>query len=83
MIILQVIGVFFLTAIADIIWVLYIKHISLENANKAGIMGVLIYFFAGLNIIGYTTNPWLLIPASVGAYLGTVLAIKFKKKKKE
>ena len=79
-IILLSIGVFLLVMLVDIVWVYYIKHITNNNPHSAAFFAFLIYFIGGASIISYTSNTWLLIPAALGSYLGTYLAVKIKLK---
>ena len=72
--------VFFLTAIVDILWILYLKYAADRKAIKGGFYGMMIYLAAGINIISYTTHWLLLVPAAAGAFMGTSLAIKFQAK---
>ena len=87
MILSVVIWVFISIIISDIIWVFYIKYTAGSEKHKAGISAAAIYIFGGFVVIAFTSNPLYLIPASIGAYIGTVLAIiihdKIERKKQK
>jgi hypothetical protein len=68
---------FLITFIVDFIWVFYNKNTIHNNSNIAGLLATLIYLLGGINIISYTSNKILLIPAALGAFFGTKAAIKF------
>jgi hypothetical protein len=74
--ILSVLYVFAAVTLIEIIWVFYIKQINLSMANRAGWIAVAMQLLGAVVIIAWTSNQWFLIPACVGAYVGTYCAIK-------
>lgn len=72
-------AIFFLNILLDITYTQYTIHSARLNARHAAWWSVAIVLLVGANVISYTQNPWLLIPAAVGAFLGTWVAIDFQK----
>lgn len=50
-----------------------------RQAALAGVYSVGILFFSGLNVIGYTHEPLLLVPALMGTFVGTWFAVRTSK----
>lgn len=46
----------------------------------SAIYGALIILIAGITVISYESDNWLLLAAVLGAFVGTYFAVKFKKK---
>jgi len=68
-------GMFF----TDIFYTYYLKAIYEERAIAASNWAVVVYFIASFLIIGYTTDHWIILPAILGAWLGTFVGLKIKK----
>jgi len=73
--------VFFGVMFVDIIWVLYTRRVSQGKPLQSALFGTLIYFGSGYAIISYTNNPWMLLPAGCGAFIGTYVAVRWDAKK--
>lgn len=69
--------IFLATMLSDIIWVFYIRRISDGKAVSAAIFSSLIVLLGGFVILGYVGNKWYLVPAAIGAFVGTIITIKF------
>jgi hypothetical protein len=73
----QALLVFLALFALDFVWAKYTIAMTERAAIKAsGFAGVVI-LLSGAAQIGYTANPWLLIPAFVGAFAGTWCALRF------
>jgi hypothetical protein len=63
--------VFFCTFLADIAWVRYVASAGVKArwyaATWAGVL---------VPVVEYTHNRWLLVPAVLGAFLGTAVGVK-------
>ena len=68
-------GMFF----TDIFYTYYLSAIQEKNAFASANWAVVVYVIASMLVIGYTNDHWLLIPAILGAWLGTYIGIKLKK----
>jgi len=67
--------VFLVAAGADVLWAKYTMHAADRNAGRAALWGALIIPAGAVSIIAYTDNHWYLIPAALGAYAGTYVAV--------
>ena len=65
--------------VVDIFYTYYLKAINENAALKAGFWGAVVWLIGSFAVIEYTANHWLLIPACIGAFLGTYLGIKLRK----
>lgn len=68
--------VFFVTLLVDWAWTKYTLETANKNALDAAFWSMVIIGLGGLNVIAYTHDKWLLIPAALGAFTGTYLAVK-------
>jgi len=68
-------GMFF----TDIIYTYYLGAVQDKRAFAASNWAVVVYLTTTLLVISYTIDHWLLIPAILGAWLGTYIGIKLKK----
>ena len=51
-----------------------------NNVLGASFWSVACYILGSMAVINYTTNHWLVIPAMAGAFFGTLVGMKIKKK---
>lgn len=73
------VGVFSALAALDFVWAKYTYAMTARHPTLAGVYASVIILFSGYAAIGYTQNPWMLLPAMAGAFVGTWLAVRFKK----
>jgi uncharacterized protein YebE (UPF0316 family) len=67
--------------LTDVFYTYYLKAVQGEQALRASCWATIIYIVAAVAIIEYNTNHMLLIPAAVGAFCGTFVGMKLRKKK--
>lgn len=72
---------FILTLLADVCWTQYNMRSAEKRAHPAAFWSALIVAVGGLNVLLYTTSHWLLIPAILGAYLGTWVTIWYENRR--
>lgn len=65
------IAVFAATAFYDVIWAKYILHVSGKSRGPATLYAAGIILVGGFSTIEFTTNHWMLVPAALGAAVGT------------
>jgi len=80
---LEVILIFLATAVSDVLWVFYIRRTSKGKAISAASFSAMIVLLGGLVVLAYVDNMWYLIPAAIGAFVGTIITIKFDIKNKK
>lgn len=67
--------------INDFIWSIYIKSLSINRMFKAAIFAALAVLFEAAAVIIYVQDYLSLIPAALGAFVGTYIT-KFIERKK-
>jgi hypothetical protein len=78
---LQWLIAFLVLTVTDVCWAMYTV-----SANKgsgplpASCWAVALFLLGGMAVVGYTTNPVLLIPSAIGAFVGTYLGIIMSRK---
>ena len=68
--------VFFGLVIIDVLHAIYVKHIQKDNPFRSSITASAIYLINAIVVIGFVQDPWLLIPAGLGAFVGTYIGVK-------
>lgn len=75
---------YFITFLAvfftDIIYVHLVKSIQQDNPLKAAFWSLVVTFTASIAVINYTEDHLALIPALLGAFCGTYLGMRLRKK---
>jgi uncharacterized protein YebE (UPF0316 family) len=64
----------------DIFYTYYLKAVYDENILKASSWATIVYVIAAVAVIEYNANHMLLIPAAIGAFCGTFVGMKLRKK---
>lgn len=60
----------------DLVWARYTAAITAHRHILAGTYASAIIALSGYAAINYVNDPWMLLPAMVGAFCGTVVGIK-------
>jgi hypothetical protein len=61
--------------VADICWVLCVRKVRDDRALSAGLWATALFVSTSVGIIGFTTDRWLLMPASAGTFAGTYAGV--------
>jgi uncharacterized membrane protein YfcA len=64
----------------DIIYVYLVKSIQQDHPFKAACWSLVVTFTASIAVINYTEDHSALIPALLGAFFGTFLGMRLRKK---
>jgi len=72
--------IFITYLIIDVLYALYVIYVGKGNALIAATMSALMYGFIAYGVINYSKNPYYIIPLVLGAWLGTYIVVKYKKK---
>lgn len=73
---LQAPAVFVCVMAGDFAWTKYMMHAAAKNPHRASLWNTAIIACGSVSVVSYTTNHWLLVPALLGAYAGTYLAVR-------
>lgn len=65
----------------DFCWTFYIAKVAEKKAVEAGLWSAGITLLSAGVVVAYTTNPVLVVAAVLGAFVGTVLAVRMNKEK--
>ena len=68
--------IFLAVTALDFVWARYTRYVNDAKGIHAGIAAVIIMVLGGTAVIGYTSDPWMLLPAGAGAFVGTYAAVK-------
>ena len=71
---------FFAIFFTDIFYTYYLKAVHEEQTLRASCWATIVYAVAAVAIIEYNNNHMLLIPAMFGAFFGTMVGMKLRKK---
>lgn len=61
----------------DFAWSLYVAAVRDREALAAGAWAVALFLLGAVAVLGYVRDRWLLIPATAGAFLGTVAGVAY------
>lgn len=75
----QWLAIFSLNVFLDVIWAQYTIQTNRLNKVAASNWAVGIIVVGGFSILMYVNNPWCLIPAAAGAWIGTYITIDLQK----
>ena len=64
----------------DILYVYFVKSIQNDHPLRAAWWSMVVTFTASIAVINYTTDHLALIPALLGAFFGTYLGMRCRKK---
>ena len=71
---------FFALFFTDVFYTYYLRCVANDNVLGASFWSVACYILGSVAVISYTTNHWLVIPAIAGAFCGTYVGMKIKKR---
>ena len=71
--------VFFAVFFTDVASTYYLKAVQNNKPLIASVWATVVTLTASIVVIEYTTNNYMLIPALMGAFVGTYVGMKFKK----
>ena len=89
---LLILAVFISTATADFLWTIYITKVANKKKHAAATSSAGIVFVGAVAYLSYSEHWIYVIPAAIGAYVGTYLfmtyeeykrVIKWKKEKRK
>lgn len=76
MTVMKFVGVFAALFVLDFVFARYTKSIGDLRAMPASSYAAVIVVLNGAAAVGYVHEPWLLVPAMLGAFTGTWLSVK-------
>lgn len=67
-------------ALADVFWTLYFIDVEGRKAHPASLWSAMIILVTSFTVTNYVENQIYIFAAFIGAYLGTYLTIKWKRR---
>ena len=61
----------------DILYALYVIFVGQKRALAASVTGSMLYSLGAVGVMSYTHNVLYIIPLSLGAFVGTYIAVKY------
>lgn len=61
-------------ALADAVWVVYIRTIAENQHLTAAFVSVILILLGAFVTIAYVSDRRMLVPAAIGAFLGTLIS---------
>lgn len=77
------IATFFALFFTDVFYTYYLRSVQNDEVLKASLWAVVVFFIAAIAVVNYTTDHWLLVPACLGAFAGTLVGMKIRGKHNE
>lgn len=71
--------VFGLVFALDFVWTVYIAAVADKKPLKSAFWSTGTILLGGLAAVEYVKDPWMLIPAGLGAFAATYIAVRYKK----
>jgi hypothetical protein len=75
----QWVAVFFSMVFVDMLWAKYMLALAGKQAMKSALLSGGIILCGVFTTISYVENHWLVIPAAIGAFIGTYFTVKHHK----
>ena len=69
--------VFLAMFVMDMVWTLYIRALAQGKIITAASLSALVYTISALSFVEIVKDTYLLIPAALGAFLGTYFTMKW------
>lgn len=70
------IEIFLALVIIDILYAVYTKQVMKDRPAYSSLLAAGIYVINAIITINFVIDPWLLIPAGLGAFVGTYIGVK-------
>lgn len=67
--------------VLDFAWAKYNIATAEKRVLKSSVYAVAVYLLSAMAIMSYTENHWMLIPAAVGSFAGTMVSVWHEKRK--
>lgn len=69
--------VFVVYVVFDILYALYVIFVSQKRPIAASFTGSMLYSLGAVGVMSYTSNVLYIIPLSLGAFVGTYIAVTY------
>lgn len=66
----------------DVAWAAYVNKVKEGDALRSSLWSVALFLLGGVAVIGYTTDPLLLVPSALGAFAGTYAGVLWNRSRR-
>jgi len=77
---IEYITTFFALFFTDVCYTYYLRSVNNDEIFKSSMWAMVVFYIASIAVINYTSDHMLLIPACIGAFSGTFVGMKLRKK---
>ena len=77
---IEYITTFFALFFTDVFYTYYLRSVQNDEILKSSIWAVVVFLIASVAVINYTNDHIMLIPACLGAFFGTMVGMKLRKR---
>lgn len=64
----------------DFCWAAYVGRVKNDSPMWASTWALGLFLLGGVAVLTYTRDPWMLLPASVGAFFGTYAGVVWNRR---
>ncbi len=65
--------------VVDIVWTIYISSVALKKPMLAGIASSVSLVINSFVVVSFVNNYWYIVPACIGTFIGTYVAVNWVK----
>lgn len=69
---------FFAVGVTDLLYVMYVRSVQQNAPIQAAWWSLVVTFTNSIAVINYTEDHWALVPALLGAAVGTYLGMRYR-----
>jgi uncharacterized membrane protein YfcA len=71
---------FFALFFTDVFYTYYLRSVQNDEVLKSSAWSVVVFLIASIAVINYTSDHIMLIPACLGAFCGTYVGMRIRKR---
>ena len=71
---------FFALFFTDVFYTYYLRSVQNDEVLKSSVWSVVVFLIASIAVINYTSDHIMLIPACLGAFCGTYVGMRIRKR---
>ena len=79
--IIKFVAIFVALMVSDVFWTLYIRWAAKGFAFRAALASIAIWLTGAFVFLEFVKNFYVIIPAALGSFCGTYLAVKYDRNK--
>jgi len=76
----EYVATFFALFFTDVFYTYYLRSVQNDEVLKSSVWSVVVFLIASIAVINYTSDHIMLIPACLGAFCGTYVGMRIRKR---